>query len=323
MKTRYIKDPKFNMLRESNINISIFQFLNSILDSNMEKELLKYNPHAQITKKSIDIISNKQYFNFKIALWTTLLGNIDEDFKQLKSTYEEEKMLDYLFLKPTKNELNKKEISVVNLSHILNYIKNNQFYTQFLTHFYDGERGLSLNNKIVFMSALDRIQLIYPHMLKSYKRGDIIHAYYLLGRILHILQDLTVPAHVHNDPHGPTYILGKEDPYETFLSTKVSDKITTVELYLYLDKAHEKAFNLPYLRGQKDINLFVNKLVKYTQQFRTLDRQGTKEKKTGKLNYCELNEQASILIPFSIYVTKTFVEFTLKQFEKLDKDKKL
>ena len=45
-----------------------------------------------------------------------------------------------------------------------------------------------------------------------YAAGDLEEAYFALGHIVHLLSDLTVPAHVHLDDHGPPY----GDDYENY-----------------------------------------------------------------------------------------------------------
>ncbi len=53
-------------------------------------------------------------------------------------------------------------------------------------------------------------------VISPYISGDLGKAYYWLGRVAHLLQDLTVPAHVHDDTHVP---LIDSDSYETFTAS--------------------------------------------------------------------------------------------------------
>lgn len=53
---------------------------------------------------------------------------------------------------------------------------------------------------------------------------DKDQAYYWLGRVAHLLEDLTVPAHVHNTPHDPLlarFVLQGKDPFEDFVKSNV------------------------------------------------------------------------------------------------------
>jgi len=53
-----------------------------------------------------------------------------------------------------------------------------------------------------------------PGAIMEYINGNKGKAYYLLGRIAHLLADMSVPAHVHNDPHPPI----NPDSYEEFIA---------------------------------------------------------------------------------------------------------
>lgn len=52
-------------------------------------------------------------------------------------------------------------------------------------------------------------------IINAYKNGDKNRAYYLLGRVVHLLSDMTVPAHVLWDPH----LDPNDDAYETLLGS--------------------------------------------------------------------------------------------------------
>ncbi|MEK7649647.1 MAG: MopE-related protein [Patescibacteria group bacterium] len=51
-------------------------------------------------------------------------------------------------------------------------------------------------------TALSRARSLWSHALNLYRAGNKREAYYVLGRVAHLLSDLTVPAHVHSDVHG-------------------------------------------------------------------------------------------------------------------------
>lgn len=49
-----------------------------------------------------------------------------------------------------------------------------------------------------------RAEGLFQMAVQRYTDGSILEGYYLLGRVAHLLSDLTVPAHVHGDAHpGP------------------------------------------------------------------------------------------------------------------------
>ncbi|MBN2474800.1 MAG: hypothetical protein JXB62_09345 [Pirellulales bacterium] len=56
----------------------------------------------------------------------------------------------------------------------------------------------------------------WPNAVSEYEAGDKALAYWWLGRIMHLVQDSTVPAHVHKDPHPGEYPpwVGGDDQYE-------------------------------------------------------------------------------------------------------------
>lgn len=62
-------------------------------------------------------------------------------------------------------------------------------------------------------NALNRAKYIYEIAVKNYLKEEKNKAYYYLGRVLHILADLSVPAHVHYTPH-PFWPF--DDRYERF-----------------------------------------------------------------------------------------------------------
>ncbi|MBC8095863.1 MAG: hypothetical protein H7Y43_08620 [Akkermansiaceae bacterium] len=51
------------------------------------------------------------------------------------------------------------------------------------------------------MSALQKAQLLWDKAVKEYGQGNKGKAYWLLGRVAHLLGDMASPAHVHPDEH--------------------------------------------------------------------------------------------------------------------------
>lgn len=50
-------------------------------------------------------------------------------------------------------------------------------------------------------SAYGRAQYLWNEAINDYKKGNKKEAYFKLGRISHLLQDVSVPAHTHKDIH--------------------------------------------------------------------------------------------------------------------------
>ena len=79
-----------------------------------------------------------------------------------------------------------------------------------LEHFYHAPTGTALHvpglsafmNRF-FSNARERGVDHWAAALKRYKADDKAEAYFLLGRSLHLMQDMHQPGHVHNDPHVP------------------------------------------------------------------------------------------------------------------------
>ncbi len=55
--------------------------------------------------------------------------------------------------------------------------------------------------------------VLWDKALSLYLKGDINKSYYYLGRVIHLMQDASVPAHMHNDGHWPD-----RDEYEYFIA---------------------------------------------------------------------------------------------------------
>jgi hypothetical protein len=63
-----------------------------------------------------------------------------------------------------------------------------------------------------YFSAYEVAQDLWQQALTAYQQGDKALAYYRLGRVAHLLVDMTTPAHVHNDRH--TALQGDGDFFE-------------------------------------------------------------------------------------------------------------
>ncbi len=59
--------------------------------------------------------------------------------------------------------------------------------------------------------------------MEAYRKGDLEEAMFALGHVVHLVQDLTVPAHTHLDVHGPPY----GDDYEVYCTAQTPDEHTS------------------------------------------------------------------------------------------------
>jgi hypothetical protein len=182
-------------------------------------------------------------------------------------------------------------------------------------HFYDptrddGDKGLNiLHGDIRFKSALERMNLYWDYASLLYRKGDKPRAFYALGHLIHLVQDLHVPAHTHNDIHGPTVFLGKLDSFESWCTRADYRHITRPEGNENI-KIWDSGPLVPASpdSGWDESNAkqrmagFVDGFVRETQRFRSVDAEGTDDSQglKGKLSDEECYQQGSVLIPAAI-----------------------
>jgi hypothetical protein len=91
------------------------------------------------------------------------------------------------------------------------------------THFWDADLGPdapATNAAILgtFQNSWQKVRALWMLALGAYAKGDKPKAYHYLGHIVHHFGDNTVPAHVHDDPHGPEPI--DDDSFHDWMDTK-------------------------------------------------------------------------------------------------------
>lgn len=182
----------------------------------------------------------------------------------------------------------------------------------YFAHFYDpsrkeGDRGLNLlNGDLKFQSALERAQKLWMKASEYYRQGNRPRAYYTLGHLLHLICDMHVPAHVHNDIHGPTMILGGLDSFEGWVkkSDYQSERRDRRKANITIWKSEQ--LDTPITQETwtpenvyEKIGGFVHEIAATTYGFRSVDAKGTMlgQDRTGELSDGECYEQASVLIP--------------------------
>jgi len=184
----------------------------------------------------------------------------------------------------------------------------------YFSHFYDprrkGEQGLDiLEGDLKFRSALDRMQRYWDYASILYQQGQKPRAFYALGHLIHLVQDLHVPAHTHNDIHGPTVFLGKPDSLEQWCvrsdhphitRPQKNDNIKIWDSGSLTPPKPDRSWDKDNI--QEKLAGFVDSFVRRTQRFRSVDAEGTGEgqRRTGKLSDDECYSQASVLIPLAI-----------------------
>ncbi len=101
----------------------------------------------------------------------------------------------------------------------------------------------------------------YHDGLLAYQHGNLADAYFIAGHTVHLISDLTVPAHSHLDDHGPPF----GDTYENHCSARMSSEYdsslrtpiagSAIPEFLDLEDAFQKTANASYYRNLYPGNL--------------------------------------------------------------------
>ncbi|MDD5172053.1 MAG: hypothetical protein PHF60_03380 [Candidatus ainarchaeum sp.] len=206
--------------------------------------------------------------------------------------------------------------------------EKDQLNRPYFAHFYDpsrdpDDRGLSLvGGEVRFQTAKDRAMKYWQIASDYYKIGNKPNAFCALGHLVHLISDMHVPAHVHNDIHGPNVVLGKPDSLENWLvraDYKHPDRKSNqanARIWSGKNARPPKPDRTWYDRNVvTNLGLLIEQAVSDTQQFRSVDKQGTRpdQKKTGKLSDEECFQQANHLIPgaisYSAQIIANFMDY--------------
>ncbi len=125
--------------------------------------------------------------------------------------------------------------------------------TNWNSHFYEAKRGTKLSINVLVgtgdcerirfgthTNAADRARTLYGMAVTDYHAGRFRSAFRILGRVLHLVEDMTSPPHVHDDPHGELFsdCGGDSDDFERWgycggLAQETAGKNTHVCEYFY------------------------------------------------------------------------------------------
>ena len=139
----------------------------------------------------------------------------------------------------------------------------------------EGRQGLYIRGGLRLTSAKERALKHWEEALKAYREGSLWKAYLILGLMAHLIQDICVPAHVHNDPHGPTLIFGKLDSLETYMAKPEIDAPAKVRLWNHTQAPQ------PDLKPGWRPGDFMDRIAFRTQMFRSVDGKGIKLDSVG------------------------------------------
>jgi len=178
-------------------------------------------------------------------------------------------------------------------------------------------------------------------ILKNYQDGNLMRAYQGIGHIIHLIQDMAVPAHTRNDPHG----MG--DPYEKWAeqyATINPNKLTFLNINS-LNQAFDLMANYSNNNFFSRDSIIIRSFKNYKTVFELVD--GKKrmyllnelENLIFKLAYTKnpdsinpvfqvdddlkLNlDYWNMLYPKAVGYSAGVIDYFVKQFEQIDKAKK-
>lgn len=158
---------------------------------------------------------------------------------------------------------------------------------------------------VIDQDKLDSSDFAWRRAIEDYARGSKERGLEGLGHVLHLIEDLTVPAHVRNDPHPPAKTVGKElgddDPYEHW-----SHKFTRYNTDVIGRMRDKKPID-----GLGSLNKYFDELAKYTNtKFLSKDTIGIanfelpnidvlEAQKINRINFLKNDQGAIIAAKFS------------------------
>lgn len=174
-----------------------------------------------------------------------------------------------------------------------------------------------------------------PAILDNYRQGEKRRAFEGVGRILHLIQDMGVPAHVRVDPHLP----GNADGYETF--TKENTNFFGVKT-TYAKNDIDNIFDgfASYTIDNYYSDERIDNLIKIEEIKRIKEKDGVvydygikdgkivcRVKVEKKLNTCFLTKYVykyywQSLYPKAVTHSASALSWFMDEFEKIDNEKK-
>ncbi|MDD5131372.1 MAG: zinc dependent phospholipase C family protein [bacterium] len=129
---------------------------------------------------------------------------------------------------------------------------------QVLNHFYNPINGAGFPGG---MPTNQYVKDIWDASIYEYSQGNKTEAYYLLGKVAHLVQDMSVPAHVHIDSHlfGDDYEIWCKGPGET--GSNIIGCVNTAEGYITVsgyEDAIEQMARLGYDSSRFEATLYAD-----------------------------------------------------------------
>lgn len=100
------------------------------------------------------------------------------------------------------------------------------------THFWNADLGPDAQNENAeplgtFQNAWQKTKALWLLALGAYAKGDKASAYHYLGHAAHFPGDMSLPAHAHDEPHGPLPI--RDDAFEEWM--RHNAEVSPTELF--------------------------------------------------------------------------------------------
>jgi hypothetical protein len=307
--------------------------------------------HPYLTSEAARMYNNDELV--RKHLWHIVVGSLAEDYgfmpgESLKDICNNEakvsKSLKAL-VKPS-NSAGSPILRDILLAftRIWNWFKHDQYGDPadrpYWAHFFkrtgvlEGEGFSVLDGGLKFQSARDRLIKYWDLAADYYAKGDRPRAFCALGHAVHLVQDMHVPAHVHNDPHGPTFLLGNLDSLEQWTARGDWPSITRGNGDSNASIWDNGPITPPKADSSWTRDNIVTKLASFvgtiaykTQQLRSGHVEGIGvtlrgQAKTGPLSDAECYEQARILIPAAILdsakLIANFVDYVKRDGQPVD-----
>ncbi len=182
--------------------------------------------------------------------------------------------------------------------------------SNYMRHFWDPDIGYDAGLYFFpypYESAVTRGQSLFDQAVSNYQAGNTGTAYWLLGRVGHLLADMAVPAHVHRDPHGG--VLGvNDDEYEDWIGANPSSIAAQEGDYTdYICLDMNSSYNNSWSRYSGDsrstylFELFLD-MAEYTDQLESdsIGGESASHSTAAELTAQECQNHAALLVPEAI-----------------------
>ncbi len=147
-----------------------------------------------------------------------------------------------------------------------------------ITHYWDADSGDNDPAPTGCENALQKARKLWKLAISEYNRGHMEDAYEYFGHVCHLLQDMTVPAHAHEDWHDPFFT--GDDCYEDWMKNNH-------DRWNYSDAIDAGGFvHIPDLPGEDDpLYYLMYAANQYGDYYASDDRNGDTTDRHGWMNY--------------------------------------